>query len=105
MVILHKQPLPEDMWVVRLHSVPSIQTRGSRGRCHVSISTSMGGEVVYGILGSSILKHMENWKNLSLALILNSIFIYANKTTLTVSSIYVFCSASVFIGNKEHKLW
>ena len=51
----------------------------------------MGGEVVHGILGSNILKYMENWKNLSLlVLILNSIFNDANKTTLTVSSIYVF---------------
>ena len=60
MVILHKQPLSEDMWVVRLQSVPSIQTLGSGGRCHVSISTSMGGEIVYGILDSNIrLNYME----------------------------------------------
>ena len=86
LVILRKQPLPEDVWVVPLQYVPSIQTLGN-----ISISTSMGGEVVHGILGSNILKYMENWKNLSLlVLILNSIFNDANKTTLTVSSIYVF---------------
>ena len=60
MVILHKQTVPEDVWVVHPQSVPSIhQTLGSRGRCHVSISTSMGGEVVDGILGSN--KYMENF--------------------------------------------
>ena len=59
MVILHKQTVPEDVWVVHPQSVPSIQTLGSRGRCHVSVSTSVGGEVVNGILDSNILKYME----------------------------------------------
>ena len=56
MVILHKQTVPEDMWVMHPQSVPSIQTLGNKGCSHVSVSTSIGGEVVDGLLGCNILK-------------------------------------------------
>ena len=59
MVILHKQTVPEDMWVMHPQSVPSIQTLGNKRCSHVSLSTSIGGEVVNGILDSNILKYME----------------------------------------------